>query len=285
MTKSEYSPDEVREILRRATQGRDKSDANSLSRDELIEAAREAGLDADAVARAADEVSESRALDAHRASMAGVRRRELRAHATVYLLANLAIVALGVLFATKLWAIVTLGWAVALLMHANVALRRPSDDEVRDALEVRALEERARRAAIQAEESRLLLLEEKQAKISLSASQEQARDALVSALDKSVEAAMRTAAKKLETLAERLNGETQPAKSESEFGKYVAQKKGKTPAASVARAASAEPTQSTGVRVESSTSGTPSREVREELQSESQKQARPSAVARRRAED
>lgn len=256
-TPRRYSADEVREILRRAAE---RSTGDGLAHDELVSVAGEAGLDAEAVEQAAREVSEQRGLNELRGRMKRGRRAGLFWHAVSYLLVNAGLAALCLLLGGGLLFVVPLVlWGIGLGFHAVAALRGPSDEAVREEYaeqqkrDEREKKARARRDAkaekrARAEADREAEQEAERARREEESKRDESREALREAGRALGAAVEKGAVKALRAAAERIDGATReadPQGPESDFARYLREKKNP---AGAAKEAPAQPAR-TGVRV------------------------------------
>ncbi|MEA2552145.1 MAG: hypothetical protein QOJ65_321 [Fimbriimonadaceae bacterium] len=123
--------DPVEEILRIAIQNQGGGDA--LLRQRLLSTASELGISEEAALQAEKQWLETRKqeeeLDEYRSHV----RRELMAHAGVYLVINAILVIISLLTSSYFWAIwPILGWGIGLGSHAVIALlqlQNPGGDE------------------------------------------------------------------------------------------------------------------------------------------------------------
>lgn len=138
-----YTREEMQEILRRAMDR--QSSRGEITHDEMVDAAREVGIDVDSIEQAAHE------LDAHRASVdedAEVARRKKRGFyrsLVVYGVVNTALFALDMLTAGgRWWFAVAIIWGIFVALHGvSVFMPRHESPEERQ----RRLEQRVRHEA------------------------------------------------------------------------------------------------------------------------------------------
>jgi serine/threonine-protein kinase len=150
-----YSTAEMREILQRALE-RQQERPTGFSREELVEAAREVGVDESAIAGALREVEARRAGPA---DMAERRRRALRSflrHLASYLVVNVFLYAMG-----SGWnRFVLLGWGIAVALHfVNVVLPKEPKDEDEKSSKKKRRRDRPRSEAPAVEEGVSALLQ------------------------------------------------------------------------------------------------------------------------------
>ena len=154
-----YSDAERDEILRRAIAAQESS--TDITHEELVEAAREVGIDPAKVEAAAAEISRERGRRAEESEddalvRAEVSRRRGRfaRHLMTYLIVNAALVAMNLLGGGAFWAIwPILGWGLGLTLQAMRALPGPSDED-REQILRRHSKRRARQARAQAKRAR-----------------------------------------------------------------------------------------------------------------------------------
>jgi hypothetical protein len=155
-----YTEDEMKEILRRALTAQ-KDNADAISHDDLLAAAKEVGIDTAAVEAAAREVSDERALTKSSvaeapATRTGLDAKQLRArrrfyrHLGTYVLVNAFLMALDFLVSGGSWFFFPLlGWGLGLALHGmNAFMTGPETDDERARREyrdARRLEREARR--------------------------------------------------------------------------------------------------------------------------------------------
>ncbi len=107
----------MQEILRRALE-RQSSREGEISHDELVDAAREAGIDPVAVEHAANELSANRSIVDDDAARVARSRRAFFRHLTVFAVVNTALAGLDLLTTGGVWwfAIAIL-WGIGLALH------------------------------------------------------------------------------------------------------------------------------------------------------------------------
>lgn len=111
-----YTQDEVNAILSRAVTKHDPSDG--LSHDELVDAARQAGIPAEAVEAAAAELEEERRAERELADVKQKSWRRFYASLVSFLIVNAFLVLVNLQTGGHFWAIwPMLGWGFGLLMH------------------------------------------------------------------------------------------------------------------------------------------------------------------------
>ena len=141
-----YTREEMQEILRRALDR--QSSRGEITHDEMVDAAREVGIDVDSIEHAAHE------LDAHRASAdqeAEITRRRERGFyrsLAVYGVVNAALFALDMLTAGgQWWFAVAIIWGIFVALHGLSVFmpRHESPEERQRRLELRVRQEARRR--------------------------------------------------------------------------------------------------------------------------------------------
>ncbi len=226
-----YSDDEVEAIFRRALE-RQVAQQDGFARDELVDAAREVGLDEASVDRAIQELEAERGVE----ELYEQLKRRARDRWLRQLVSYLAIVGglvgmhlLGFIGPWVAW--VAFGWGVALAMQTFKAFRGPSEEEIEK--ERKRLNRQARREA-QARAQREARKAKRRAKAEREAARQrqkdrhrQAGEELEQVIEEGVALLLSAAARKLREAQER--DRTNP---DSEFGRYVARQKGEAPAPS-----------------------------------------------------
>lgn len=127
----QYSRDEVEEILRRAAERTHEGGADGLTHDELVAAAREAGIDTTAVESAVTELAIDR-QDRLAVEHWNARRRSgLVSHFTTWLVVNGGLFLINLLAGGVWWFFwPMLAWGIFVALHAASALRAPTPDQV-----------------------------------------------------------------------------------------------------------------------------------------------------------
>lgn len=140
-TERRYSQNEVREILRRA-QSTDtvEKDDHGLSRQELLETAREVGLNEAAVSTALARYDSEQELSRYENEARALGQRAFVTHAIVYICVGALLVGINLMAGGPLWCwIPLLAWGLGLLLHLRGAVS-PHPDRLRK----RALRRQAR---------------------------------------------------------------------------------------------------------------------------------------------
>jgi hypothetical protein len=124
-----YTRDQAGAILRRAFQR--EAEEGDLTHEELLFAAKEAGLDAAAVERAALEIEREETRGTLQAAARKRRRKRFRLHLETYLLTNAVLVGLNFLIGGEFWVKwVLLGWGIGVAVNAvKTFLPNPEADE------------------------------------------------------------------------------------------------------------------------------------------------------------
>ena len=214
-----YSRDEVEEILRRAAE-RTHDGGDDLTHDELVSAAREAGIDVGAIEVAATELAlrreDQRAVGAWDAR----RKRRFGSHLITFLIVIAGFGLLDLFFGWVGWSLViALLWGMGLALHAVSSLRAPTPDQV----ERVSRKERRRREAERKRQLRRAAAEEMREKFrQAKARRGGAERQFEAAVETGVTALMEVVARKIEQAA---RGPERPL-PDSEFNRYVTQQKG-----------------------------------------------------------
>jgi hypothetical protein len=125
-----YSDEEVDAILRRALE-RQLESGDQLGHEELIAAAREVGLDEEAVERAIGDIRDERAKIDISKRLRDRRRQRWVRHLVLFAAASAGGIGLYALGLAGAWAIyLAIVWAVFVAIHAHNGLRKTTDDEV-----------------------------------------------------------------------------------------------------------------------------------------------------------
>lgn len=154
-----YSDAERDEILRRAIAEQQGSD--EITHEELVDAAREIGIDPAKVEAAAAAISKERGQREEESEDEALvrvevtrRRARFGRHLLTYLIVNGALVAMNLASGGTFWAIwPILGWGLGLALQAARALPGPSDEE-REQILRRVSKRRARQARERAKRAR-----------------------------------------------------------------------------------------------------------------------------------
>lgn len=133
-----YSREEVDEILRRAAvRGRGRDEEPTLSRAELVDAAREAGIDEGAVHAAADEVETGVAAeripteDEAVAAWQARHRRQFNTHLLTWLVVCTGLLVINLLAGGALWFQWPLaGWGIAVALQAVGTFRSATPEQI-----------------------------------------------------------------------------------------------------------------------------------------------------------
>lgn len=253
-----YSAAEVQEILRRAAE-KTAAQSDDLEHDELVAAAREAGLDPAAVEAAAAEVHAGRSREDAGRELREKKRKGFLSHLSAYLIVNVALVLMSLLVTGRPWsAAVAIGWGIGLAFHLLSAFREPTKDEiqefvlereardkalerVRDKLASKQREHEERQRDRDAKEQKRQEKQRRKEKIA------EASEALESAVEKGVAAALEAAAAQLDQLTKQGQPQGQPP---TEFSKYVQEKKGTNNVPTSSPQSPSAASSQTGVRVD-----------------------------------
>lgn len=218
-----YSRDEVEEILRRAAERTHNDAGDALTHDELVSAAREAGIDVGAIEDAASELAVRREEARAVAAWDARRKRRLASHLITYLIVNAGLFLLNLVTGGVWWFLFPLlGWGIAVALQAASALRAPTPDQI----EKVSRKERRRREAEAKRAARRAAAEEMREKFRRARAQRgSAERQFELAVESGVTALMEVVARKIEQAA---RGPERPL-PDSEFNRYVARKKGQAP--------------------------------------------------------
>jgi hypothetical protein len=222
-----FTREEVEEILRRATEHAKAASGDGIRQEELLEAAREAGIDTDSVQAAAAEIAAQREDRREReqatAELAEERRRGWRQSLTHFLIAGAFLTALNLVAVGGAWLFYVLaswGFFVAL---RGVRLLQPVDGAAIDRRVERTRRRRAadarrqqRKEAAEAWAERLRQQAEASARRA-DAAAHASRD-FEDAVEKGVHALLGALARNIRALAARAAPPEPPA---SDFGRYV----------------------------------------------------------------
>ncbi|AKF04780.1 2TM domain-containing protein [Sandaracinus amylolyticus] len=214
-----YTREEVEEILRRAAERtHDRGDA--LRHDELVAAAREAGIDVSAVESAAGELAERREDRLAVESWKAARRRRFASHFLTWLVVNAGLFLLDLLGGPGWWFFYPLlGWGIAVALQGVGALREPTPAQV----ERVTRKDRRRREAERKREARRL---EREARRHRDRGDRDRRKRIEKEFERAVEsgvsALLQAATKHLDKATRRDEGPL----PDTEFNRYVARKKG-----------------------------------------------------------
>lgn len=116
----EYSRDEVEEILRRALEAQP---LEMLSHQDLVEAAIEAGIDADDVEAAAKQIEEEREVRAEEERIVNWRRKRFLQSIYTYVVVNAGLFIIDIMAGPGWWVQwVLAGWGIVLALGARRAL-------------------------------------------------------------------------------------------------------------------------------------------------------------------
>lgn len=115
-----FTIDEVEAILRRGLNR--KRDSGEITRGELIDTARELGLDVSEVERAIREQRKYGAIDAAREEVKLRKKQGFYRHLRTYLIINAALLLINLVDGGNLWFFYPLiGWGIGLAFHASNA--------------------------------------------------------------------------------------------------------------------------------------------------------------------
>ncbi|MDQ3037426.1 MAG: 2TM domain-containing protein, partial [Myxococcota bacterium] len=127
----QYSRDEVEEILRRAAERTHEQGGEALTHDELVAAAREAGIDTSAVEEAASSLAETRQDRLAVEQWSAARKRRFVSHVMTWLVVNSGLFLIDLLSGGGWWFYwPLLAWGMAVALQAVGALREPTPEQV-----------------------------------------------------------------------------------------------------------------------------------------------------------
>ena len=219
-----YSDEEVEAIFRRAFE-RQVAEGEGYGHEELVAAAREMGLDDDAVDRAVAEVDGHRTREAIRAELRRDQRLAWTRHLIGYLIVVGAALGLHAAGLAGVWAIwLAAVWGAGLAMHGVSAWSGPSERQIRR--EQGRRNRRARRIAKAKarREARRRAREERGAR---ARRQREAEDELERVIEEGVTLLLGVAARKLSEASAGLEARQARDRTDpdSEFGRDVARQK------------------------------------------------------------
>lgn len=257
MAQRSYTRDEMEEILRRAAE-RTQQAEDGVRHDDLVAAAREVGIDPEAIEDALAELGQEKTREVAAARWTRDARRRFVSHFSTYLIVMTFLVSLNVLTTPSIWWAqwIALAWGLGVAFTARRAILAPSTDDVERMLareEKRAQKKARREAQRQAaaawrrrwrelgDEARLAAEARKrrgsvlaQTEKEIDRAIEEGVNALVAALGKRAASAARTLAG---TVSPR-EGQPAAAPPRTDFERYVAGKKQPVAAPVQARASS-----------------------------------------------
>jgi hypothetical protein len=167
-TPRRYTPDEVNEILRRALDRQGGSSTGALTHEDLIETARELGLDPAQVEAAIIEQEREGPIEAARATWKVERKRKFFEHLRSYLVVNVILFLINFATGEEVWFVWPLfGWGIGLLFDASDAFFPKEKDIERGArrLVERQNRQRARDVKVQNGSRKSLIIDGKAGKI------------------------------------------------------------------------------------------------------------------------
>lgn len=218
-----YSDDELEAILRRALEKQAET-GDGFGHDELVAAAREVGLDEDAVERAIDEISHERGRGRIRADLKRRRLRKWVRHLVTYLAVVGGLLGLHALALVGTWVFwVAFGWGIGLALDTYGKLSSPTDEEVEREAERINRKERRRRKAEERREARRRRVEERARRAERRGQRSEAGEQLERVIEEGVTLLLGAAAKKIREATEQMEREHRAP--DTEFGRYVARKR------------------------------------------------------------
>lgn len=224
--KPRYSRDEVEEILLRAAERTHADGGDGLSHVDLVEAAREAGIDVGAVEEAVGELAlqrqERKAIEVWEAR----RRRGFRSHLMTWLVVNAGLFLLNLVGGGVWWFLwPLLGWGIAVALHATRALSPATPDQI----ERVTRRERRRIEADRKRERRRLAREELRDKYREARARRKGTERqFEAAVEAGVSALLEVVGKRIDAAT----GRDRRPLADTEFNRYVTRKRnGPTPPA------------------------------------------------------
>ena len=140
-----YTPDEVNAILRRAIDRQGASSVGALTHEDLMETARELGLDPAQVEAAIAEQQEVGAIEAARETWKAQRKRKFFEHLRSYILVNVVLFLINFVTGSPVWFVWPLfGWGIGLLFDASDTFFPKDKDIERGARRLLARQDRQR---------------------------------------------------------------------------------------------------------------------------------------------
>ncbi len=230
-----YTREEVDEILRRAAM-RGGDGEPTLTRDELVDAAREAGIDPRAVHAAADEVETGRVLMQIPSDDEAVkawelrRRRRFTSHLLTWLVVCAGLLVINLLSGGALWFQWPLaGWGIAVALQAISTFRSATPEQIENVKERHRRKTAGQRRRLEAEQNALAKQRTKQQRSSERARRQDAAVRFESAVEEGVHALLEAATRTLTDVTQRSRKAQPPAKKATDFDRYVARQKGVAP--------------------------------------------------------
>ncbi|HLV64930.1 MAG TPA: 2TM domain-containing protein [Polyangiaceae bacterium] len=221
-----YSDDELAAILRRALE-KQAAGHDNFGHDELMAAAREVGLDEQAVESAIAELSHERTLEDIRESIRRKRLEKWRKHLVTYLAVVggfLGLHLVGLVGAWVYW--MAFGWGIGLALDTYSKLRQPTDEEVHKERERLNRHERRKRQAEARREAKRRRAEERAARKARKVRRGEAGEQLERVIEDGVTLLLGVAAKKLREATAQMEREHRVPNTD--FGRYVARKHAET---------------------------------------------------------
>lgn len=234
-----YTREEVDEILRRAAASGGDGEP-MLSREELVDAAREAGIDPGAVHAAADEVETGLTLERIPTGDEAVaaweirRRRRFTSHLLTWLVVCTGLLVLNLLSGGAFWFQWPLaGWGIAVALQAIRTFQSATPDQIARVKERHRKSTAAQRRRLASEQQRVHAAQRALAKERVKEQdrgrRQEAAALFEAAVEEGVHALMAAATRTLTDVAQRSRKEAPAPKKETDFDRYVARKKGLVP--------------------------------------------------------
>lgn len=221
-----YSDDELAAILRRALE-KQAAGSEGFGHDDLIAAAREVGLDDDAVEQAISELSHERSLADIREAIRQRRREKWLRHLVTYLAVVGGLLGMHFFAGAGAWVFyVAFGWGIGLALDTYSKLRQPTDEEVHKERERLNRHERRKRQAEARREAKRRRAEERAARKARKVRRGEAGEQLERVIEDGVTLLLGVAAKKLREATAQMEREHRVPNTD--FGRYVARKHAET---------------------------------------------------------
>ncbi len=244
----------MEEILRRAAE-RTQQAEDGVRHDDLVAAAREVGIDAEAIDTALAELGEERTIEAATARWRKDARRRFVSHFSTYAIVMTFLVSLNFLVTPGVWwaLYVALAWGLGVAFSARRALLSPTTEQVERLLareEKRAAKKARREAQRQAAEAWRRRWRELGDEARAASEARKRRGSVLANTEKEIDRAIeegvtalvaalgKRAASAAKTLSEELTAAA--ASPRTEFERYVAQQKQPAPVASTVASAGAK---------------------------------------------
>ncbi len=218
-----YTDQELEAILRRALE-QQSAQGDGFGHDELVAAAREVGLDDQAVERAIAELSRERTEAQIVEGLRAKRRQRWVRHLVTYLAVVGGFLGLHLLGLVGLWVYwMAVGWGIGLVLDTYGKLRAPTDEEVERERQRLDRKERRRRKAEARLEARRQQAEQRAQRAARRQQRAETGKQVERVVEEGVALLLTVAAKKIREATEQMDrGQAPP---ETEFGRYVARQR------------------------------------------------------------